>query len=127
MEYSGSMRFLPIAILFIHLLWIALVIIGAAFTRGRPFWSALHIASLLWGIIIEVAPVTCPLTLAEQFFESRAGMQTYHGSFLMHYLDRIIYPNLPYWVVAVVGVIICAVNLGIYTRRFLHWQKSRHA
>lgn len=119
------MREIATAILCIHLLWIAAVIVGAFFTRGRPVWTGLHIASLVWGIIVEVAPVTCPLTLAEQYFESRAGMPAYHGSFLMHYLDAIVYPNLPYWVVGGVGVFICAVNLVVYARRFAQWKRSR--
>ena len=105
---------MAISILSIHLLWIAAVIFGAAFTRGRPVWSGLHIASLIWGIVVEVAPVPCPLTLAEQHFERLAGMQAYQGSFLMHYLDMIIYPNLPWWLVATVGAGICVLNLGIY-------------
>lgn len=101
------------------------MIFGAPFTRGRPVWTGLHLGSLIWGIIVEVAPVPCPLTLAEQHFEAMAGMATYQGSFLMHYLDAIIYPNLPYWVVGGVGVFICAVNLGIYGRRFVRWRKRR--
>lgn len=121
------MKEIATSILFIHLLWIAAVIVGAAFTRGRPVWTGLHIASLLWGIVIEVAPLTCPLTMAEQYFEVRAGIPTYHGSFLMHYLDAIIYPNLPWWLVATVGVLICALNLGIYGWRFIVWLKTKRA
>lgn len=119
------MREIATAILCIHLLWIAAVIVGAAFTRGRPVWTTLHVVSLFWGIIVEVTPVTCPLTLAEQHFESLAGMPSYHGSFLMHYLDAIVYPNLPWWLVATVGVLICALNLVIYGRRFVAWQRGR--
>lgn len=112
------MRILATTILSIHLLWILAVIFGAFFTRGRPVWTGLHIASLIWGIVVELAPISCPLTLAEQYFETRAGMPSYEGSFLMHYLDKMIYPNLPWWVVAVVGAGICVFNLGIYARRF---------
>ncbi|MFZ0662728.1 MAG: DUF2784 domain-containing protein [Acidobacteriaceae bacterium] len=119
------MKFLAIAILSIHLLWIVAVIFGAAFTRGRPVWTGLHIVSLIWGIIVEVAPIPCPLTLSEQYFELRAGMAAYHGSFLMHYLDKIIYPNLPWWLVATVGASICALNLGIYLWRFWAFRRAR--
>ncbi|MFZ0303946.1 MAG: DUF2784 domain-containing protein [Terracidiphilus sp.] len=101
-------------ILTIHLVWIAVVIFGAFWTRGRPAWSAVHIVTLLWGIAVEAGPWPCPLTLAEQYFESRAGWSAYHGSFLLHYLDAIVYPNLPGWVVTVAGVAICGLNLGIY-------------
>ncbi|MGB0124652.1 MAG: DUF2784 domain-containing protein [Silvibacterium sp.] len=112
------MKFLAIAILSVHLLWILAVIFGAFFTRGRPVWSALHILCLIWGIVAEVGPWPCPLTLAEQHFEARAGMQAYHGSFLLHYLDKIIYPNMPWWLVGSMGVTVCAVNLGVYLWRF---------
>lgn len=122
-----SLRFVATAILLVHLLWIAAVIFGTPFTRGRPVWTGLHLGSLIWGIIVEVAPVPCPLTLLEQHVEAMAGMATYQGSFLMHYLDRIIYPDLPWWLVATVGASICALNLGIYGWRFRRWRKMRAA
>ena len=78
------MKFLAIAFLLFHALWILAVIFGALFTRGRPVWSGLHIMSLLWGIAVEVGPWPCPMTLAEQYFETRVGLQAYQGSFLLH-------------------------------------------
>lgn len=104
-------------ILTFHLAWLALVIFGAFWTRRRPAWSAVHILALLWGILVELSPWPCPLTLAEQYFEARAGWTAYHGSFLLHYLDAIVYPNLPGWVVTSSGVAVCIVNLGIYFQR----------
>ena len=105
-------------ILAVHLLWLALVIFGALWTRGRPVWSALHILALVWGILAEVGPWPCPLTLAEQYFRARIGASSYQGGFLLHYLDVIVYPNLPAWVVTSAGVAVCVLNLGIYGRRF---------
>jgi hypothetical protein len=112
------MALVAVLILAIHLAWLGLVIFGTLWTRGRPIWTALHILALLWGIIVEVSPWPCPLTLAEQYFEGHAGGTAYHGGFLLHYLDAIVYPNLPYWVVTCTGVAVCALNLGIYCRRF---------
>jgi hypothetical protein len=116
------MAFAATFILFLHLVWLATVIFGAFWTRGRPRWSAVHVLALLWGILAEVGPWPCPLTLAEQYFETRAGNASYQGGFLMHYLDAIIYPNLPGWLVSGAGVAVCLLNLGIYARRFI---KSR--
>jgi Protein of Unknown function (DUF2784) len=109
-------------VLFIHLAWLALVIFGAIWTRGRPLWTALHILALLWGIGVELSPWPCPLTLAESYFATRAGLPAYQGSFLVHYLDAIVYPNLPAWIVTSAGVAVCALNLAIYGWR---WRKAR--
>jgi hypothetical protein len=102
----------------IHLAWLAFVIFGALWTRGRPLWSALHILALVWGIVVELGPWPCPLTLAESYFEARAGFSAYQGSFLLRYLDAIVYPNLPFWLVTAAGVAVCAFNLAIYGRRW---------
>ena len=111
------MTAIAILVLLVHLAWIVLVIFGALWTRGRPVWSVLHILALLWGIAVEAGPWPCPLTLAEQFFETRAGLAVYQGSFLLHTLDAIVYPNLPGWAVTLAGVAVCAFNLGIYLSR----------
>ena len=107
-----------ILILLAHLIWIVLVIFGALFTRGRPLWTVLHVLSLVWGVITEAGPWPCPLTLAEQYFEVKAGMAAYQGSFLLRTLDAIVYPNTSPQVVTVIGVAVCAFNLGIYLWRF---------
>ena len=107
------------AILVIHLLWIAFVLCGAIWTRGRPVWTGFHIGALAWGIVVEVGPWPCPLTLAEQHFETRAGWSAYHGSFVLHTLDAIMYPNLPYWAVTLAGVTVCMANLLVYGFRLL--------
>jgi hypothetical protein len=118
----GAVTLLSVFVLVVHLLWLALVIFGSLWARGRPVWSALHILALIWGIAVEVSPWPCPFTLAENYFEARAGLSAYQGSFLLHYLDAIVYPNLPSWIVISSGVSVCAANLGIYVRR---WRKSR--
>ena len=112
-------------ILLVHLAWIAFVIFGALWTRGRPVWTTLHIVALLWGIAVEAGPWPCPLTLAEQYFESRAGIAGYQGSFLVHTLDAVVYPNLPGWLVTTSGVAVCIFNLGLYARRVIRFRARR--
>lgn len=124
---SCCMAVLADAFLALHLLWIGFVIFGALGTRRRPFWTALHIAALCWGIVVEVGPWPCPLTLAEQHFEALAGVTPYTGGFLLHTLDAVIYPNLPYTVVAAAGVSVCAMNLVIYVWRVIRWLRTRDA
>lgn len=113
-----------ILVLCVHLAWIAFVIFGALFTRGRPLWTALHILALLWGIIVETGPWPCPLTLAEQYFEVRAGLAAYQGSFVLHCLDATVYPNLPALAVTLAGVAVCVFNLAVYARRLRSRMRS---
>lgn len=115
---------LVVLILAVHLLWILWVIFGGLFTRGRPGLTAFHLASLVWGIIVETGPWPCPLTLSEQFFQRRAGMTPYRGSFLIHYLDRIVYPDVSVRMLTICGVAVCAANLLIYLYRALRlWHR----
>ena len=120
------MALLAATVLAIHLVWLAFVIFGAIWTRGRPVWTGLHLVALVWGIIVELSPWPCPLTLAETYFEARAGLSAYNGSFTLHYLDAIVYPDLPSWILTIGGVSVCAINLVIYAWRW-HSRRSSHS
>lgn len=113
------MRGLVAIVLAIHLAWILWVITGALFTRGRPYLTGLHLASLGWGILVEIGPWPCPVTVLEQHLESRAGIHSYSGSFIVHYLDAIVYPNLSVSLIVWAGVAVCAINLLIYLGRMV--------
>lgn len=119
------MRFLAALILAIHLTWILWVILGALWTRGRPWLSAFHLASLVWGILAETGPWPCPLTLLEQHVERLAGIQSYSGSFIVHYLDAIVYPRLPVDLVIGAGVAVCVINILVYLFRFIRLLRNR--
>ena len=101
-----------------HLLWILWVIFGALFTRGRPLLAWLHVGSLVWGLVVEAGPWPCPLTLLEQWLQNRAGIASYQGAFLIHYLDRLVYPNISARVLIGAAIVVCAVNLSVYVLRW---------
>ena len=86
--YSG----LAVCILFLHALFI--LFFGALLTRSRPALRWLHIISLVWGIFTELLPWPCPLTLLENWLEAKAGVEAYQGGFLLHYLDKFVYPDI---------------------------------
>ncbi|MGH9718169.1 MAG: DUF2784 family protein [Candidatus Acidiferrales bacterium] len=103
-----------------HLLWCAWVLLGWTVTRRRPVLRTLHIASLVYAIVIESVPwPPCPLTVAESWLEARGGIEPAHGPFLVHILDATMYPNLPVWVVVGCAVLVCAGILAVYLRRYL--------
>jgi len=108
---------LAVSVLLLHALFILWVVFGALFTRSRPLLRWLHIASLIWGILIEVLPWPCPLTLLENWLESKAGIEPAQGGFLLHHLDRLVYPDISPTVLTLVAVVVCGLNLMLYVRR----------
>jgi len=119
------MRALAALVLAIHLTWIVWVIVGAFFTRGRPWLTGFHLASLVWGIVVDTGPWPCPLTLLEQWLETRAGMPSYSGSFLVHYLDAIVYPNVPVSLIVGFAIAVCGANLLVYAFRLARFLRGR--
>lgn len=111
------MRLLAALVLAIHLAWILWVIFGTVWTRGRPWLTAFHVASIVWGIIAEVGPWSCPLTLLEERLESAGGLHTYTGDCLVHYLEAIVYPNLSVRLIVGCAIAVCGANLLIYLSR----------
>lgn len=108
------------AVLLLHLVWCGWVLMGWVVTRRRRVLRTLHIASLIYAIVIELVPwPPCPLTVAESRLEARAGIEPAHGPFLVHILDAIVYPNLPEWLVIGCAVLVCAAILWVYVRRYL--------
>jgi hypothetical protein len=79
-------------VLALHILFNLWVAFGALVTRNRPLLRWFHIASLIYGILLEILDWTCPLTPMENWLWSRAGAPTYQGGFLLHYLDVLVYP-----------------------------------
>lgn len=118
---------LAITVLALHLTFILWVIFGAIFTRGCRWLAAAHILCAIYGVIIEMAPWPCPLTLAENWCEVQAGRMPYRGPFLLHYLDLIVYPNVPPMLLVWAAAVVLGVNVLVYGRRWRHWRAVRHA
>lgn len=105
---------LAISVLFLHALYILWVVFGALLTRSRPILRWLHISSLVWGIMTELLPWPCPLTVLESWLERSAGIEPEQGGFLLHYLDKLVYPDISSSMLTTAAVIVCALNLAFY-------------
>ena len=92
-------------------------------TRHRPLLGAFHILSLIYGIVIEIAPWPCPLTLAEQWLQGKAGITPYTQSFLGHYLEALVYWDVSQDLLVWGAAAVAAFNLVVYGRRL--WRRRR--
>ena len=108
---------LAIFVLFLHTLFIVWVIFGALLTRSHPILRWLHISSVVWGILTELLPWPCPLTVLESWLERSAGVEPEQGGFLLYYLDKLVYPDISPTTLTTAGVLICILNLAFYGRQ----------
>jgi Protein of Unknown function (DUF2784) len=53
----------------------------------------------------------------ENWLEGKAGVEPYQGGFLLHYLDKLVYPDISASLLTVAGVTICVLNLAFHGRQ----------
>lgn len=101
----------------IHFVWI-LFLIGGAFIGRRVRWVMwTHWAALGYSILLQVFSWICPLTYLEIWFRNRGGAETYAGSFIGHYLERLVYLEIPQgWLLFFTGIVI-GISAGVYLKR----------
>ena len=119
---GGAYKTLATLVLIFHVLFILWIVLGALLTRSRPVLQILHVASLVWGVLTELW-IPCPLTLLENWLEQRAGIEPYQGGFLLHYLDRFVYPELPASLLTAAAAVVCILNLGYYAWGMWGWKR----
>jgi hypothetical protein len=115
-----------------HVLFVAFVVVGLALILlgklrrwswvRNPWFRIAHLCAI--GIVVLQAwvGIICPLTTWEMALRERAGGAVYSGSFIAHWLDRILYYRAPPWVFGVIytlfGAIVIASWFWVRPRTF---------
>ncbi len=59
----------------------------------------------------------CPLTDLEIWLKSKYGPSvTYKGSFIVHYVEKIVYIELAPWIIFLLTVVLIAISALVYHR-----------
>ncbi|MCX5884736.1 MAG: DUF2784 domain-containing protein [Proteobacteria bacterium] len=113
-------------VVIVHLGFVLFVVLGG-FLALRWRWVIwLHLPAAIWGILIEFAGWTCPLTPLENYLQRQGGEMGYRGGFIEHYLVSVLYPDmLTRGLQIVLGFAALAVNLCIYWRVLSRLQHGR--
>jgi hypothetical protein len=83
-----------IAVVVVHYAFLVYVVVGGfvALIWRWTIWT--HLASCVWGIAIVAVPtLACPLTAAELWARHHAGLPSYGGGFINHYVENVLYPS----------------------------------
>ncbi len=98
----------------LHFGFLAFVVLGALLGRRSGQWRVIHLAAMAYGVLVEVFYWYCPLTYLEQFLRKRSGRGFYEEPFIAHYLNRIIYLEVPQWSLIVAALLVLTGNLWLY-------------
>ena len=92
-------------VIFTHLIWIVFMLTGFFITLyalafKKSFlncWKfrTLHLAGIFYVASLSILGKYCPLTILENFLRAQVSpQQVYQGSFIAHYLEKIVYPEI---------------------------------
>ena len=106
-------------ILLLHVLFVAFVIIGLLLIFigkirfwpwiRNPWFRLIHLAAVAVVVVQSWLGLICPLTTVEMALRSQANDTVYAGSFISHWLENILYYQLPAWVFVVSYMVFAAI------------------
>lgn len=109
--YSTEYRILADMVLLTHVAFVSFVVFGLIFILCggifgwrwifNPWFRHLHLAGI--GLVVFQAwlGIICPLTTLEMHLRENAGETTYDGTFVAHWLHKLLFYQAPPWVFVV--------------------------
>ncbi len=85
--------------------------LGWEWVRRRTF-RLLHLLAVAVVVVQSWLGLVCPLTTWEMALRQRAGQPLYEGSFIAHWLQRLLYYEAPGWVFILVYTVFGALVLA---------------
>ena len=78
----------------------------------------LHLSGLAFALIIQVFGWYCPLTYLEVWLRSKHDPRlAYAGSFIIHYVEKIVYLELSRTLIVIGTVLLVGFNVWFYLER----------
>ena len=110
-------------VVIIHLGFVLFAIFGGfAVYRWRKV-LVLHVAAVVWAVVVEMFGLICPLTPLENRFRRMAGQTGYETDFVDRYLMPVLYPeSITRETQMLLGLTVLAINILFYV--FI-WRRLR--
>jgi uncharacterized protein DUF2784 len=116
---AGFLEDATVVVHFAALLYIGL---GGFLAWRWPKSIFVHIFFAAWGVAINVFPLACPLTVAENYFRHLQGLGDLPGGFNEYYIYDVLFPKEMLPAVAVVAVVLLIVS---YVGAYVMWRRRR--
>jgi hypothetical protein len=110
MDTDARYRIAADVVLLLHASFVLFVVLGLVLIlAGRfggwawirnPWFRVVHLLAIGFVVIQSWFGLICPLTTLEMSLRARAGLATYPGAFIAHWLETLLYYQAPAWVFA---------------------------
>ena len=102
---------------------ISIYVLHAAKDRARAFFDkwifrTIHLAGISYVVILSLLGENCPLTILENKLREQYDPElTYTGSFVVHYIQKIVYPEANFLFFAIPTMIIALFTILMFIIR----------
>ncbi len=111
-------KILADTVVIIHFLWILFLIFGVFLGVKYRGVKVLHIAGIIFALIIQVFDWYCPLTHIEIWLRQKHNPElSYTGSFIVHYVEKLIYIEIPRSAILILTIFLCGFNAFMYMKK----------
>jgi len=119
-------RLLADVVVVIHLGFVVFVVLGGLLVIRWHRLGWLHLPTVVWGIVLELAGWICPLTPLENRLRRAAGGGGYEGGFVEHYIVPVLYPDVLTRRMQVgLALFVLSVNVAVYAWIVVRWRARR--
>jgi len=118
-------KILADTIIVVHFLFILFMLSGFFLTAHALFFKrkffnwwlfrSLHLLGILYVASLSLLGKYCPLTILENHFRSRYGVSSaYSGPFIIHYLEKLIYPEVNPLIIQIPTLFIAIFTIVVF-------------
>jgi hypothetical protein len=105
-------------VVLVHFLWILFLMLGAFIGVRKKAVKIFHISGLLFALVSQVFGWYCPLTHLEVWLRAKHDASlSYAGSFIIHYLEKLIYVEISAQLIFYLTLMLIGFNVWFYLRR----------
>jgi hypothetical protein len=111
-------RILADIAVFVHLFWILFLIFGVVIGIRSKVIKIIHISGLLFALILQVLNWYCPFTYLEVWLRAQHDpASTYTGSFIIHYIEKIVYFPVSRTTLFFMTLLLGSLNAWLYLKK----------
>ncbi len=102
----------------VHFVWILFLLFARIWGRKFSVIKTIHLFGLAFAIIMKTFDLYCPLTDLEVWLRSKQDpTQIYTGSFIIHYVEKLVYLDISREIVFAGTVLLLAFNAWLYSKK----------